>query len=145
MSKKIFTNQEILILSQNKYVKRVGPKGITYTNEMKQFAIAEWENGKNSTQIFEAAGFTKEILGSERIVQSLKRWKKAYKESGVMGLQDTRQGKSGRPLQRELSLEEQLERKEARIKFLEVQLEFQKKLDMIERGVYTPKSKKKSK
>jgi hypothetical protein len=75
----------------------------------------------------------------------MKRWKKAYKESGVMGLQDTRKEKSGRPLERKLSLEEQLERKEARIKFLEVQLEFQKKLDMIERGVYTPKSKKKNK
>lgn len=144
MSKKIFTEQEIAILQQNKYVKRVGPKGITYTDEMKQYAISEWEKGKNSTQIFEEAGFSKGILGSDRIIQSLKRWKKAYKESGVMGLQDTRQGKSGRPLERELSLEEQLERKEARIKFLEVQLEFQKKLDMIERGVYTPKSKKKN-
>ena len=145
MSKKIFTDQEIAILQQNKYVKRVGPKGITYTDEMKQYAIAEWEKGKNSTEIFEAAGLRKEILGSDRILQAMKRWKKAYKESGVMGLRDTRQGKSGRPLERELSLEEQLERKEARIKFLEVQLEFQKKLDMIERGVYTPKSKKKNK
>ena len=145
MSKKIFTEQEIVILQENKYVKRVGPKGITYTDEMKQFAISEWEKGKNSTQIFEAAGFPKEILGSDRILQAMKRWKEAYKESGVMGLQDTRKEKSGRPLERELSLEEQLERKEARIKFLEVQLEFQKKLDMIERGVYTPKSKKKNK
>ena len=145
MSKKIFTEKEIEILQQNKYVKRVGPKGITYTDEMKQYAIAEWQKGKNSTQIFEEAGFSKEILGSDRIIQSLKRWKKAYKESGVMGLQDTRKGKSGRPLERELSLEEQLKRKEARIKFLEVQLEFQKKLDMIERGVYTPKNRKKNK
>jgi len=145
MSKKIFTEQELALLQQNKYVKKVSSKGITYTDEMKQFAIAEWEKGKNSTQIFEAAGFTKEILGPSRILQAMRRWRKAYKESGVMGLQDTRQGRSGRPLERELSLEEQLERKEARIKFLEVQLEFQKKLDMIERGVYTPKSKKKSK
>jgi hypothetical protein len=30
MSKKIFTEQEIAILQQNKYVRRVGPKGITY-------------------------------------------------------------------------------------------------------------------
>ena len=58
-----------------------------------------------------------------------------------MGLQDTRKGSSGRPLERELSLEEQLERERAKNKVLEVQLEFQKKLDMIERGVYTPKNK----
>ena len=92
MSEKLFTDEEIKILKQNKYVKRVGPKGITYT-----------------------------------------------------GLQDTRKGFSGRPLKRELSLEEQIERLEAKNKFLKVQLEFQKKLDMIERGVYTPKSKKKHK
>lgn len=145
MSKKLFTEQEIAILKQNKYVKRVGPKGITYTDELKQFAIAKSEEGMFSTEIFEIAGFDLSIIGRVRANQSLDRWKRAYKKSGVMGLQDTRKGKSGRPLERVLSLEEQLERKEARIKFLEVQLEFQKKLDMIERGVYTPKNKKKNK
>ena len=145
MSKKIFTEEEIEILKQNKYVKRVGPKAITYTDEMKQFAISEMEKGLLSTEIFEKAGFDITILGYDRVWSSLKRWKAAYKKSGVTGLQDTRKGASGRPLERELSLEEQLERKEARIKFLEVQLEFQKKLDMIERGVYTPKSKRKKK
>lgn len=145
MSSKQFTEQEIEILKQNKYVKRVGPKGITYTDELRQFAIAKSEEGLFSTEIFELAGFDLSIIGRKRAQLALDRWKRAYRESGVMGLQDTRKGKSGRPLERELSLEEQLERKEARIKFLEVQLEFQKKLDMIERGVYTPKNKKKNK
>ncbi len=145
MSKKIFTEQEIETLKHNKYVKRVGPKGITYMDEMKQFAMAEMEKGLLSPDIFESAGFNIEILGIDRVYSSVKRWKIAYLKSGVVGLQDTRKGSSGRPLERELSLEEQLERKEARIKFLEVQLEFQKKLDMIERGVYTPKSKRKRK
>lgn len=126
-------------MRENKYVKRVGPKGITYTDEMKHFAISEWEKGKSSSQIFEAAGFNLSMLGKDRSYQSLGRWKIAYKKSGIMGLKDTRIGKSGRPLERELSLEEQLERKEAKIKFLEVQLELQKKLDMIERGVYIHK------
>jgi len=39
MSKKLFTEQEIEALKQNKYVKRVSPKGITYTDEMK----LEWQ------------------------------------------------------------------------------------------------------
>lgn len=42
MSKKIFTNQEILELSQNKYVKNMTSKGITYTNEFKLQFIAEY-------------------------------------------------------------------------------------------------------
>lgn len=145
MSKQQFTEQEIEILKLNKYVKRVGAKGVTYTDELKQFAIGKSEEGLLSTEIFELAGFDLSIVGRVRARNALDRWKRAYKKSGVMGLQDTRKGKSGRPLDRELSLEEQLERKEARIKFLEVQLEFQKKLDMIERGVYTPKNKRKRK
>jgi len=112
---------------------------------MKQFAIAEWEKEKNSTEIFELAGFDLSVIGRVRSNRALDRWRRAYKKSGVMGLQDTRKASSGRPLERELSLEEQLERERAKNKFLEVQLEFQKKLDMIERGVYTPKSKRKRK
>lgn len=145
MSKKQFTEQEIEILKENQYVKRVGPKGITYTDEMKHFAIVEWEKGVNSTQIFRNAGFNPKIIGDYRIKSAMRRWRKAYKKSGVMGLQDTRKKKSGRPLERELSLEEENERLRAKNKFLEVQLEFQKKLDMIERGVYTHKHKGKRK
>jgi len=145
MSKKLFTDQEMEILKQNKYVKRVGPKGITYTDELKQYSITKSEEGFLSTEIFEMAGFDLSMIGRVRAQKALDRWKRTYNKSGVMGLKDNRIGTSGRPLERELSLEEQLERKEARIKFLEVQLEFQKKLDMIERGVYTPKSKRKRK
>ena len=145
MSKKLFTEQEIEILRKNKYVKRVGAKGITYTDELKHFAISKSEEGLMSTEIFELADFDLSIIGRNRPKKALDRWKVAYKKSGVMGLQDTRKKSSGRPLQRELSLEEENERLRAKNNFLEVQLEFQKKLDMIERGVYTPKNKRKRK
>jgi transposase len=139
MSKKIFSEQEIEILRDNKYVKRVGPKGITYTDEMKHFTMAEIEKGSLSPEIFEKAGFDISILGIDRVYSSVKRWKAAYKTSGIMGLQDTRKKGSGRPLKRELTLEEENVRLKAKNKFLEVQLELQKKLDMIERGVYIHK------
>jgi hypothetical protein len=142
MSKKIFTEQEIDLLRKNKYVKRVGPKGITYTDEMKHFAMEEVTNGSLSLEIFEKAGFDITIIGMDRVYSSVKRWKAGYKKAGVIALQDTRKSNSGRPLKRGLSLEEQLVRKDAKIKFLEVQLEFQKKLDMIERGVYIHKNKR---
>lgn len=48
MSKKIFTEQEILELSKNKYVKNVG---ITYTNEFKLQFTSEYENVKTSKVI----------------------------------------------------------------------------------------------
>lgn len=36
MSDKLFTKEEINILSKNKYVKKVTSKGITYTDEFKK-------------------------------------------------------------------------------------------------------------
>ena len=38
MSKKLFTEEEIIILKQNKYVKKVTSKGITYTDEFILFS-----------------------------------------------------------------------------------------------------------
>ena len=145
MSTKSFTDQEIEILKQNKYVKRVGPKGITFTDEMKHFAIAKSNNSITSTEIFEQAGFNISLIGNKRAINALNRWKRTYKIYGVTGLRDSRKGSSGRPLSRKLSLEEKVVRLEAKNKYLEFQLEVQKKLDMIERGVYTPNNKKKQK
>ena len=39
MSKKLFTEEEIIILKQNKYIKKVSSKGITYTDEFKKIFI----------------------------------------------------------------------------------------------------------
>ena len=143
MSKRTFSKEEIETLEKNKYVKRISEKAITYTDEFKHQAIEQSEKGLMSTEIFEQAGFNLSILGRKRAQDSLDRWKKSYQDSGVMGLRDRRKENSGRPLERKLSVEEQLEREKAKNKFLRVQLEFQKKLDMIERGVYIPKDKKK--
>ena len=46
MSKKTFSEQDIEILSKNKYVKNVSEKSITYTNEFKIHFIAEYNNKK---------------------------------------------------------------------------------------------------
>ncbi|CUU45725.1 hypothetical protein BCD96_000150 [Clostridium beijerinckii] len=63
MSKKFFSNEEINILSKNKYVKRVSEKGITYTDEFKRLFIAENEKGKFPREIFEECGFDINIIG----------------------------------------------------------------------------------
>lgn len=143
MSKRHFTKEEIETLKKNKYVKRVGNKGITYTDAFKLFAISEYDKGSVPTMIFEKAGFDIVMLGGIRIKSALMRWREAYRKDGVMGLRDRRKGRSGRPGKKALSPEQQLERKEARIKYLEMELEFQKKLDMIERGVNINQNKKK--
>ncbi|WP_455544530.1 IS3 family transposase [Intestinibacter sp.] len=141
MSKKIFSENEIKILSKNKYVKHISAKGITYTNEFKLHFIAEYETGKTPRQIFKDAGFDIEILGKKRIECASSRWRKAYKEKGVLGLDDTRVLNSGRKLNRELTLEEVLAKKDAEIEYLKAELKLIKKLEVSERQVINNKLK----
>lgn len=51
MSKKTFSEQDIEILSKNKYVKNVSEKSITYTNDLK-FILLQNIIIKNYLEIF---------------------------------------------------------------------------------------------
>lgn len=133
MSKKIFTQREVKILSDNPHVKSVSPKGITYTEEFKRIFIAENEKGKSPRQIFEENGFEVEMLGMARVESSGRRWRAAYRDNGVVGLRDTRKGNSGRPSDKELSLEEKYARLEAENNLLKAENELLKKIDFAER------------
>lgn len=139
MTKKIFKEHEILELSKNKYVKNVTSKGITYTNEFKLQFIAQYKDGKNSRKIFEDAGFDIEMIGVKRIDSASLRWRNAYKDKGVLGLDDTRSLNSGRTLNRELTIEEVLAKKDAEIAYLKAELELIKKLELQERQVINKK------
>jgi putative transposase len=102
MSKKIFTNKEISVLSKNKYVKNVSSKSITYTNEFKIHFIAEYSTGKSITDIFNEAELSVDLIGYKRIETASHRWRKKFEERGVIGLDDDRKINSGRPLKKEL-------------------------------------------
>lgn len=135
MSKKIFTDKEIEEISNNRYVKTVSERGITYTDEFKLIFIAEREIGKSISEIFEDAGFNIEILGMTRIWAASKRWTESYKKSGVLGLRDTRKFNSGRKLKRELSQEEIIKQKDAEIAYWKAEAQLLKKIELRERQV----------
>jgi hypothetical protein len=130
---KTFTEKEIKKLSANPNVKSVSPKGITYTDEFKRLFIIENEKGKLPRQIFEENEFDIEIIGLKRIQSSGKRWRAAYRDNGVVGLRDTRKENSGRPSDKELSLEEKYARLEAANNLLKAENELLKKIDFAER------------
>lgn len=135
MSKKIFTEKEIKELSGNPYVSSVSSKGITYTEEFKHIFITENEKGKLPREIFEECGFDVDIVGMKRIKSSGNRWRTAYRENGIAGLRDTRVSNSGRPCERELSLEEKYARLEAQHNLLKAENELLKKIRFAERGL----------
>ncbi|WP_434091785.1 IS3 family transposase [Rossellomorea vietnamensis] len=134
MSKKLFTEKEIKILSKNPFVKNVSSKGITYTDKFKEHFITQNKQGKFPREIFEECGFDEETIGVKRIESSGKRWRKSYRKDGVLGLRDTRSVYTGRPKERELSTEEKLARMEAENNLLKAENELLKKIRFAERG-----------
>ena len=135
MSNKLFTKEEIELISRNKYVKNVSERSITYTDEFRRIFISEYEKGKFPRKIFEESDFEISILGIGRVESISKRWRAAYKKNGIHGLDDTRKGKTGRPRNKELSIEEKYERLKAQTTLLKAENELLKKLDLIERRV----------
>jgi len=133
MSKIIFNDKQIKLLAKNPNVLRVSDKSITYSEEYRNKFILENSKGILPRKIFEDNGFDIEIIGHKRIEQSAARWRKKYADRGVLGLKDSRISNSGRPLLRELTAQEEIERLKAKISLLEIENEFLKKLDEIER------------
>jgi putative transposase len=136
-----FSAKEIKTLQKNPNVQRVSERSITYTDEFKNRFIDEYQTGKLPRQIFEENGFHADIIGIKRIEQSAHRWKKAYEKNGMIGLTDSRKVSSGRPLKRELTAAEIIERQKARIKLLEGQVDLLKKLEATERRLLNSKEK----
>jgi putative transposase len=133
MSKSTFSDKEIKILQKNQNVQRVSSLAITYSDDFKIKFMDEYLAGKLPRLIFEENGFDIDIIGMTRIETSAYRWKRAYEKGGLIGLSDTRKTASGRPLKRELSQTEIIERQDARINLLEGQVELLKKLETTER------------
>lgn len=143
MTKRLLTQKEQELLKRNPYVKSVSEKAITYTDEFKRHFIAENDNGKLPREIFEDAGLSADLIGTDRIKTAGKRWRAAYRNAGIEGLQDTRKTNSGRSSERELTLEEKIARLEAKNQLLRAENELLKKLDLLERQMLKKKSQSK--
>ncbi|WP_409298157.1 IS3 family transposase [Peribacillus sp. SCS-26] len=134
MSRKLFSEKEIELLAENPYVKSISPKGITYSDDFKEHFITQINLGKFPREIFEDCGFDSDVLGIKRIESSARRWRDAYRIHGIQGLRDTRAGNSGRPRERELSIEEKYARLEAETNLLKAENELLKKIRFAGKG-----------
>jgi len=135
MSRNHFTEHQIKELEKNPNVIHSSDKSISYAPAFKRKAVQEYKLGKTPTQIFIEAGFNIAVIGKDQPKRSLKRWRKTFEQFGEVGFQSERRGKAstGRPTSKNLSAEEKLRKAEARIKYLEAENEFLKKLEALER------------
>lgn len=82
MSKKIFTEQELKTLRENKYTYNVTPNTISFTREFKTIFYEEYLRGEVPRLILEKYGYPAEILGKQRIWGIAQCIKKEYDKHG---------------------------------------------------------------
>jgi transposase-like protein len=131
-----FSKEQMSQLENNPNVQRVSEISITYAPTFKLESLKAYEEGQSPMEIFLKAGFDIEAIGHKIPKESLKRWRDqhaAYGDEGVLQDQRGRGSKGSKSENNELSPEEKLKRAEARIKFLEAENDFLKKLEALER------------
>lgn len=145
MGKKYFTPEQVEDLRQNKYVKKVSEKSITYTEEFKEIFILEYNSGKLPSHILIEMGFDPKILGQKRVDTIVQRTKQ--QSLRPEGFKDTRTNNpnSGRPISRNLSQEEIIAKQQTEIELLKAKVEFLSDLKRLEREAMWKASKLKKK
>ena len=128
-----FTDEQVKYLNSNPNVKKASNKAITYHDHFKEHVVNEYNKGRLSRDIFEEAGLCSSILGMTRIEQSAHRFRRQAER--FEGFKDTRTTKSGRPLSRELTKDELIEKQNAEIEYLKQEREFLLELQRLEREV----------
>jgi putative transposase len=145
VAERSFSPEDRARILQNKNVLRVGETEITYSPAFKAEAVrANVVGNKPPHLIFLDSGFDLDLIGRETPKSCLKRWRAVFRQRGEAGLMSDQRGQAstGRPAERQLTVEDKLRRAEARIRYLEKENELLKKLDAIERSVVDRPSEK---
>ena len=134
MSRCQFSKEQMEQLKRNPNVVDVNEKRITYSSEFKQHFIDEYKKGIKPKDIFKAAGFDTDVLGTKRIQRACERWREGMmagtsNQGSTLKIQDE-------ALQKQLdrlcsSYEKKLASKQARIERLEAENELLKKIGRV--------------
>jgi transposase len=129
-----FSESQIHQIENNVNVLHVSERSLAYKPSFKVEAVKAYQEGKKPAEIFREAGFNLDIIGRENPNRCLKRWRQVFTCQGEAGLLEDQRGKgsTGRPAV-EQSIEKKLAQTEARIKLLEAENDFLKKLEALER------------
>ena len=135
MKKRLFSKSEMKELEKSPNVLLGTEQAITYHSDLKVKAVLENIKGGSPARIFMDHVFDLDIIGKGLPKKRLYQWRKIYNESGEVGLtlDNRRKTRVERSSSKELSLEERLNKAEARIKYLETENDFLKKLEKLER------------
>ena len=133
----IFNQIQQWLLSVNENMVKVTSKSIAYADAdaFRLKAINEYALGKEPAKIFREAGFDLSIIGYYNPKRCIYRWRDSYMSSGESSLIGENRGrsKSKQNAVTEMSVEEKLAIAESKIAYLEMENDFLKKLEKLER------------
>lgn len=112
MSKRIFTNEQVEQIQRNSNVSACSHKSITYSEDFKLKALAQYKEGLTSREIFTLAGFDVEMIGKKTPKGCLRRWRRSTGKRG------------GRPKTRGVTEEDKIKRLEAQVAYLKAENSF---------------------
>ena len=131
MSKRLFTQEQIATLLENKNVARASEKSISYRTDFKLTAIKRYHEGLPPSAIFQEAGFNIALIGRKTPKWLVTEWRKVFDKKGVAGLQEDNRGRhsKGRPPGlAHMSEKEKLKYLEAQVAYLKAENAFLAKL-----------------
>ena len=139
MSKKQFTDEQVQILNQNKYVVNATENYINYSEEFKELFLMEYTNGMPPREIFLKYGFDLHIIDGKRRDNFVQRVKKYSKRPE--GFCDTRKYNEGRPSTKELTADELNKQLQHKIDILKQENDFLKRVRSLNRKQLLKQSK----
>ena len=143
--KNYFTPEQVEQLRQNKYVKKVSEKAITYTEEFREIFLLEYNSGKIPTLILTEMRFDCKALGGKGIDNITQRVKsQSLREEGFKDMR-TDNPNMGRPTTKNLTAEEIIAKQKTEIELLKAKVDFLLDLKRLESEAMWKSSKSKKK
>ena len=129
MGKNRFNEEEIQMLSMNKYVLKVNKYQVVFTNEFKELCVNQSNEGLTPKEIFDQAGIGYHLIGTKRTANNVTRFKEQSQR--IEGF--NRIKSSGRPKSIEFkNIEEELQYYKDKAEHLKQENAFLKKLKALE-------------
>ena len=124
MSKRIFTKEQIKLLSENIHIASCSERYVEYRNEFKRSAIKQYnEHSLAPGEIFKLAGFDASLIGRDTPQKCLGRWRKTFKLKGELGLSVKTKGRR-KKTPKDINDKDKIERLEAEVAYLKAENDF---------------------
>ena len=133
MSTRLLTQEDVDKLKKNPYVASATVRNIRFTAEFKELAYDELCKGKSIREIFDEAGFDREVIGERRMINFRVGVERSAKREE--GFADQRTNNSRQEAQsEEAKLAAKVRRLEHRLAYLEQENDFLKKIQEAEKA-----------